>query len=331
MEKIDFVIPWVDGSDPEWLKEKARYSGKTLTGNELERFRDWDQLKYWFRGVEKFAPWVNKIHFITCGHVPEWLNLDHPKLHWVKHEDYIPGEYLPTFSSNPIELNIHRIEGLADKFVYFNDDFFIINHVKPTDFFRKGKPRSTVGLHVTGQYSHTYAGILFSCRSFINRHFNSLQIMKKRFTTFVHPAYGLKRNIFTLLLMPYCVSYFPGFYFSHGPNAYLKETLEEIWEKDPDALHDTCTHRFRSPTDLSQHIILWWQWCKGLAAPQNAEKLLSFMTPQTPDETIVHTLGHQVTPIAIFNDDWVDDFERKKAVVNGAFDMILGEKSSFEK
>ena len=331
MEKIDFVIPWVDGSDPEWLKEKARYSGRTLTGNELERFRDWDQLKYWFRGVEKFAPWVNKIHFITCGHVPEWLNLDHPKLHWVKHEDYIPSEYLPVFSSNPIELNIHRIDGLAEKFVYFNDDFFLIDQVKPEDFFRRGLPCSSPGLAVTGQVSPSYAGILYSCYSFINKHFSSRQVMKKHIYKFLHPANGVKRNLITLLLLPYCTEFFPGFYTSHAPNAFLKSTLEEIWEKDADALHETCTHRFRSHTDLAQNIISWWQWCKGQVAPQNSRKLSTYLTVLSPDEQIVQTLCNQITPIMVLNDDHVDDFERKKAVINGAFNMILGEKSSFEK
>ena len=35
---IDFVVTWVDGNDPN------------------VRFRDWDNMQYWFRAVEKFAP-----------------------------------------------------------------------------------------------------------------------------------------------------------------------------------------------------------------------------------------------------------------------------------
>lgn len=330
MEKIDFVVPWVDGSDPEWIKLKAQYSGQTLTGNEVERFRDWDQLKYWFRGVEKFAPWVNKIHFITCGHVPSWLNLEHPKLHWVKHEDYIPAEYLPVFSSHPIELNMHRIEGLSEKFVYFNDDFFLINHVKPTDFFRGGIPRSTVGLGIIGQTTLTYAGILHTCYSFINKHYNSRKVMKEHCGVFLHPSNGWKAVFQTLLLLPYCRGFFPGLHTTHGPNAYLKATLEEIWEKDPQALSKTCSHKFRTPEDLSQNIFLWWQWCKGQAVPQDGQKFCTYLDVFRPDEELVHTISSQKTPVVIVNDDWVDDFERKKAVINGAFDTILGEKSSFE-
>lgn len=330
MDKIDFVIPWVDGSDMEWLKQKAEYSGQTLQGNEVERFRNWDQLKYWFRGVEKFAPWVNKVHFITCGHVPSWLNLEHPKLHWVRHEDYIPAEYLPVFSANPIELNIHRIEGLSEKFVYFNDDFFLINHVYPSNFFCGKVPCGTVGLSVTGQVSPTYAGILYTCYSFINKHFSSREVMKEHLMKFLHPANGLKRNFLTLLLLPYCRDFFPGLYTSHAPNAFLKSTLKEIWAEDPAALHDTCMHRFRTSTDLAQNIILWWQWCKGQVVPQNGQKLSTYLTVLSPDDQIVQTICNQATPIVIINDDWVDDFERKKAVINGAFDTLFGEKSSFE-
>ena len=77
---IDFVMIWVDGNDPEWRKEKSKYDGKVVTASNSEvRYRDWDNLQYWFRGVEKFAPWVNKIHFVTWGHLPEWLDTTNPK------------------------------------------------------------------------------------------------------------------------------------------------------------------------------------------------------------------------------------------------------------
>ena len=74
---IDFVMLWVDDTDPEWRKQRNLYSGKdeAMVDNREARYRDWDTLKYWFRGVEKFAPWVNKIYFVTCGHLPEWLNV----------------------------------------------------------------------------------------------------------------------------------------------------------------------------------------------------------------------------------------------------------------
>ena len=136
---IDFVILWVDGSDPAWQAEKAQYTPPeacSSVDNSTARYRDWENLKYWFRSVEKFAPWVRKIHFVTWGHLPSFLNTDAPKLHIVNHRDFIPEDCLPCFNSPALEINLHNIPGLSEQFVYFNDDMFIINHVKKNDFFQ---------------------------------------------------------------------------------------------------------------------------------------------------------------------------------------------------
>ena len=63
-QEIDFVITWVDGSDQEWRREKALYNPEAGMDNDAERYRDWDLLKFWFRGVEKFAPWVRRVYFV---------------------------------------------------------------------------------------------------------------------------------------------------------------------------------------------------------------------------------------------------------------------------
>ena len=51
---IDFVVLWVDGNDPAWQAEKAKYQGKTLDdSNSQNRFRDWGLMPYWFRAVAR--------------------------------------------------------------------------------------------------------------------------------------------------------------------------------------------------------------------------------------------------------------------------------------
>ena len=146
--KIDFVITWVDGTDPKWLAEKLRTLQETdfpetqRTDSSDLRFRnDFDFLRFWFRGVEKFAPWVNQIFFVTYGHLPSWLNLNHPKLKIIRHEDFIPREFLPTFNSHTIENHLHLIPGLSEHFVYFNDDFYLLKATKATDFFAKASSK----------------------------------------------------------------------------------------------------------------------------------------------------------------------------------------------
>ena len=90
-EKIDFVVLWVDGNDPDFIREKNKYTSNSLQvdndGDNLHRYRDYGTFNYWFRMVEKHAPWVNNIYLITNGQKPEWLNLNHPKLKWVRHSD----------------------------------------------------------------------------------------------------------------------------------------------------------------------------------------------------------------------------------------------------
>lgn len=155
MDAFDFVLLWVDGADPAWREEKRRalhrvgHAAAMQMDDREARYREWGLLRYWFRGVERFAPWVRTIHFVTWGHLPPWLNTQHPKLHIVSHADYIPAAYLPTFNSNTIEWNFHRIPGLSERFVLFNDDFFSYECRKANGFLCRGK---------TGGYAGAAAG-----------------------------------------------------------------------------------------------------------------------------------------------------------------------------
>ena len=134
-EKIDIVVLWVDGSDPEFIREKqmvARKDGGSDSYIDSDmRYRDYGTFNNWFRMIENHAPWVNKVFLITNGQKPEWLNLAYPKLRWVTHKEFIPQEYLPTFNSAAIELNLHRIEDLSENYLYFNDDMYMIRDCKP--------------------------------------------------------------------------------------------------------------------------------------------------------------------------------------------------------
>ncbi len=120
--------------------ERERRSGVACDTRDV-RYRDWDCLRFWFRSVEQNAPWVHKIYFWHRGHVPKWLNGNHPKLEIVRHEDYIPGEFLPTFNSPQSNSIFSPHPGLSEQFVYFNDDMFSLRKAgKPGQFFRDGKP-----------------------------------------------------------------------------------------------------------------------------------------------------------------------------------------------
>lgn len=181
-ENIDFVVPWVDGNDDKWIEERKKNKGGFDGGDDNEcRFRDWGLLKYWFRSIERNAPWIRKVHFITYGHLPSFLNPNCPKLHIVKHKDYIPHQYLPTFSANPIELNMHRIEDLSERFVYFNDDMFLNSQMNPSEFFINDKPcyEALEALIQTDDIEEIYFHILLNNISVINKNYYKYTVLKK--------------------------------------------------------------------------------------------------------------------------------------------------------
>lgn len=330
MEKIDFVLTWVDCNDPIWRNEFYSYLPQSQCTDDISdiRYRNWENLRYWFRGVEKFAPWVNKVHLITCGHIPDWLNLNAPKLNFVKHSDYIPAEYLPTFSSRPIILNLHRIEGLSDHFVCFDDDCFLTDKVEPERFFRRGLPCDMAALNVlcpTTTFSHTILNDL----CVINSSFKKSEVMRKNFRKWFSPQAG-KTMLRTIFLLP--VSRFSGFYNHHLPQGYRKATFKEVWERHEDILLRTTASRFRSIADVNPWVLRYWQLANGDFVPLNVRKDSAYFS--ISDNTlydIVNTIECQKKKIVCLNDGKVSSFEAAKREINAAFHKILPEKSSFEK
>lgn len=331
IKKIDFVITWVDDNDPEWQHTFHSYRLQSQFTDDTRnlRYRNWDNLRYLFRGVEKFAPWVNQVHFITCGHVPDWLNVKAPKLHLIKHSDYIPNEYLPTFSSRPITLNLHRIKELSEHFVLFDDDCFLIDKVDPERFFRKGLPCDKAALNAFSPYNEIFTHNVVNDLCIINASFRKHETVRNHFHKWFSFQAGSKL-LRTLILLPW--PRFSGFYDHHLPQIFLKSTFEEVWDKHEDIMLRTTASRFRSITDVNSWLIRYWQLAKGDFAPLNVQKDSAYfsISDNTLDR-IVDVIERQKKKIVCLNDGEVSSFEAAKSRINAAFDKILPEKSSFEK
>lgn len=136
---VDIVYTWVDGSDPALAAKRAVYAPPGEERDSLSRgdclFRDNEELRYSLRSLNRYAPWARRVFIVTDGQRPRWLKADHPGVRLVDHREIIPAEYLPTFSSRVIEAFLHRIPGLAEHYVYFNDDVFLAAPCEPADFF----------------------------------------------------------------------------------------------------------------------------------------------------------------------------------------------------
>ena len=96
-------------------------------------------MKYAFRSLEMYAPWINHVYLVTNGQAPpSWLNLSNKDISIVHHDQFYRNlSHLPVFNSNAIEANIHLIPGLSEKFIYLNDDFALTSQVCPSDFLTK--------------------------------------------------------------------------------------------------------------------------------------------------------------------------------------------------
>ena len=324
-DKIDFVITWVDGGDKEWQKERNKYAGKNPEDIADYRFRDWDNLKYWFRGVEKYAPWVNNIYFVTNGQKPDWLNVNHPKLKWVKHEEFIPKEYLPTFNSHTIEHNLYRIKGLSEKFVYFNDDIFLIDKVNQSDFFKDGLPKVLVGLECIAMPNETFGHILLNDAQLINRHFDIKKVINKKWYSLKN---GIKNITKTLWYKNYCC--FTGLVIPHTAYPLRKTTLEKIWNLEHEWLDETCKHKFRDTKDVNQYIYTWYEIANN-TFENRSYKMNDCYDISNDNSKIIKNIELKRHKIICINDTSNDfDFESAKKQINSAFEMVLPDKSKFE-
>ena len=148
---MDAVIAYVDGADPLWQQDYlATVRQPALT----KRYRDWGTLPFLLRGIERHLPFVDRVFLVVSreSQVPVWA--DRSRLQVVLHTDIIPEEYLPTFTSTTIELFLHKIPGLSERFLYFNDDMFPVRDAVEADFFPEGRP-------AMGFSRHLWAGNLY--------------------------------------------------------------------------------------------------------------------------------------------------------------------------
>lgn len=324
-EKIDFVITWVDGTDEKWLAEKNQYLGIKGDSN-INRFRDCQNLQYLFRGIENFAPWVNKIFFVTWGHLPDWLDVNNPKLEIVKHEDFIPKEYLPTFNSNVIEMNLFRIKNLSSKFVVFNDDLFVLKNLKQEDFFENGLPKDMYIEYIKKNCSRRHAILRKNYSDIINKYFVKKDVVKKCKGKVFNYKYGIN-NFRNFKMQKY--EEFQDIYSQHLTQCYLKETFETVWKNEPEKLDIACKNKFRADTDLGCVLCRYWQLFTGQFIPTS--KIGKYFCMSNNNSKLIKAIRKRKYKVICINDASINiDFEKARDEINNELNLIFPNKCSFE-
>jgi len=328
---IDFVVLWVDNSDLRWQNDFAKYKSEAIQrDNEsigVIRYSEHGLLPFWFRGVEKFTPWVRTVHFVTNGQYPKWLNLACPKLHFVKHPDFIDRQFLPVFNSTVIESNIYKIDGLAEKFVYFNDDMYITAPTEQLFFFKDNLPCDAA---ILTKAKHDRNDTYFSCVEndlmLINDKFNKNRVMINNLSKWFSLKYKLKPLLNLLWMLT--VSKFPGFKDNHSAQAFLKTTFKNVWEAYNKELVEASKYKFRSIYDLNQYLFKYWQLVSGDFTPAPLHKDRAYFDVKTDIKSLIECLLTQSAKVVCIEDE--EDAEEEYKRVRDVFEKILPSKSSFE-
>jgi len=216
---VDAVFTWVDGERLPGLDEwRDRLAGRLGPGDVTpNRWRDNGELRYALRSLEANAPWIRHVHLVTAGEVPSWLDPSAPGLRLVRHEQIFPDPaVLPTFNSAAIEAVVHRIPGLAEDFLNFNDDVLLGRPATPADFRNQAGgtrvhvepwplPRSLVADNVVGRMLA----------------FNALRLGP------------------------------PVRMLAHAPQLFSRDGLGRVWARFRPDLERTLGHRFRSTDDAN--------------------------------------------------------------------------------
>ena len=236
---IDAVITWVDGADPAHQEKLERWlaqSGKTRpTSAHRTRFNDAGEIDWCIRSILRFAPWFRKIHIVVDGQIPAILERLRAsefadRFNVVDHRQIFAGfeQHLPTFNSRSIITMLWRIDELAENFVYFNDDMFLLRDVKPEDFFFDGK------VVQRGQW-RTQAGTSWTSRL--------LGKLKRLRGARADKVGNLDSQQLSARIAGFVDRYYRLY---HNPYPMRRSTLRAFFTRHPELLASNCSHRLRS-------------------------------------------------------------------------------------
>ena len=233
---IDIVYLWSDPSDLEWskkrlqvLKSESRNDFCCINDQTISSTVTLDELRYSLRSIDSHLEGFRYVHVVVDGQIPEWLNLDHPQLRVIEAKNIITDKnHYPNYNTQAIESYFFNIPDLTNRFIYFNDDFFLSRKTGVDEFYtsdglikvRLGRALSPRGIAVPEEEGDS-AG-----------HKNANKILDDRFG---------KRARLTVM---------------HRPYAHNKAILKEAEEDFSEAFEETRSSRFRSTKMVAVHSFL---------------------------------------------------------------------------
>lgn len=248
---IDAVYTWVDGDDPVWrermLRARAEAEGVDFhpEAQAANRFQSRDELKYSLRSLEMYAPWIRHVYLVTDGQVPSWLDTTNERLTVVDHRDiYADPTVLPVFNSSAIITQLHHIEGLAEHYLYFNDDMFLGSDARPEQFW--------FGSGIAKVFSGSLPRAFGPAHHGDAPHFNITKNIRSLMEA------GLGRSVTQAI--------------QHTPYPQRRSVNYEIEERFGDVVNATAGHRFRHHEDIAlDQLFHYYAQATGRAVPSHID------------------------------------------------------------
>tara|TARA_B100000989_G_scaffold51955_1_gene34627 strand:+ start:235 stop:1185 length:951 start_codon:yes stop_codon:yes gene_type:complete len=240
MEKIDAVITWVDGADPKYqkklkehLKDRNAFKKQYLQASEIN---------FCIASIINYAPFIRKVFVVTDGQLPNLDNIKNlvslNKIKIIDHKEIFRDhrEFLPTFNIRSIDALLYRVKGLSEKFIYFNDDMFIVKKTNPEDWFLKEKAV------LAGEWSKTYNKQPIK---FISEKIKKLFKLRPSFNA----AQSKAANI----------AGFENKYFksNHSGRPQIKSVIENFYDKNPEKIINQIRHKFRDSKQYMPYSLCW--------------------------------------------------------------------------
>ena len=308
---MDLVYTFVDGDDPAWKRKKELYRkthyDSSINNNDSSiaaRYRSRDELKYSLRSIHQNLPFIRHIYIVTDKQIPPWfVNNATNSVKIVDHTEFIPKEYLPTFSSHVIEAFLHLIPNLSDTFIYMNDDIFISKEVREDDFVKNGKLAVMLDSNYTKKGKPVVTEYAYrSAWKNANRWLDKKFIEEKRYKL------------------------------EHGPIIIKKDVMFHLWDILNKELTNTVKNKFRSVQDVNVVCSIHPYYClyKDLAFINDtiSSKTLYLSSENTQEQ--LNSLSENLPSIFCLEDDIHSNIQETNSLITNFLEKIFPIKSPYE-
>lgn len=308
MMAIDLVIPMVFSQDPQWQARYAAASGNASAATKNVRFRSWGTEGLLIRCCMKFMPWLRRIHILLASesqrrYLDEAVGTNGkdgavgPTINIVYHREFMPAKHLPCFNICTIEMFLHRIPGLAEHFIYSNDDFFPLSPLQPDDFFRP---------------SEKIAGAFLPCQHLVERPYPSNTNI---FNKFVQNGLNMIAADFG---KQYTDTWLRG---GHSMQPMLRTAVEEVCIRHADRISRSFTFD-RTENNFNQYIFAFYQYLSGKYIDYEAHH--AYVGPKVPTNEVEAYLRSPNPGIVCLNDnECIADWKQRAAIVRREIEARL--------